>query len=196
MIKQSATASTPRTKLIILDRDGVINQDSPDFVKTPDEWVALPGALEAIARLNQAGYRVCVATNQSGFGRGLFDAFTLNAIHGKLKTQLAKVGGTLDGIFICPHAPDEGCTCRKPLPGLFLDIAQRFDIDLTGVPAVGDSLRDLQAASTAGCTPWLVLTGNGKKTLKQGNLPPNTVVWDNLTAVAEALELANQAEEH
>lgn len=196
MIKQSATSNAPRTKLIILDRDGVINQDSPEFVKTPDEWVALPGALEAIARLNQAGYRVCVATNQSGFGRGLFDAFTLNAIHSKLKTQLAKVGGTLDGIFICPHAPDEGCTCRKPLPGLFHDIAQRFDIDLAGVPAVGDSLRDLQAAFAAGCTPWLVLTGNGKKTLKQGNLPPNTVVWDNLTAVAEALEIANQAEEH
>lgn len=189
-------SGTPRNKLIILDRDGVINQDSPEFVKSPDEWVALPGALEAIAKLNQAGFRVVIATNQSGLGRGLFDAATLNAIHGKLKTQLAKVGGTVDGIFICPHTPEHGCDCRKPLPGLFHAIAQRFDADLKGVPAVGDSLRDLQAAHAAGCAPLLVRTGNGPKTLKQGNLPAGTTVWDNLTAIADAFESAHLAEDH
>ena len=194
--KTGASSGMPRNRLIILDRDGVINQDSADFVKSPDEWIPLPGALEAIARMNQAGYRVVVATNQSGLGRGLFDAATLNAIHIKLKAQLAKVGGTVDAIFVCPHAPDDECDCRKPLPGLFYSIAQRFDIDLAGLPAVGDSARDLQAAYTAGCTPWLVLTGNGLKTQAQGNLPPTTVVWESLTAVAEALETANLAEEH
>lgn len=194
--KPAATSAQTRTGLIILDRDGVINQDSPDFVKSPDEWIPLPGALEAIARMNQAGYRVVIATNQSGLGRGLFDAATLNAIHVKLKTQLAKVGGTVDAIFICPHAPDDECDCRKPLPGLFYSISQRFDVDLANVPAVGDSARDLQAAYTAGCAPWLVLTGNGPTTQAQGNLPPTTVVWDSLTAVAEALEAANQAEDH
>ncbi len=195
MIKSTLNA-LPRLKLIILDRDGVINQDSPDFVKSPDEWIALPESLEAIARMNRAGYRVVVATNQSGVGRGLFDAATLNAIHGKLKTQLAKVGGTIDGIFICPHAPDDGCECRKPLTGLYQTIAQRFDVELTGVPSVGDSLRDLEAAHAAGCQPWLVLTGNGPKTLAKGGLPPGTIVWDKLMAIAEALETAAQVEEH
>ncbi|MBX6316880.1 D-glycero-beta-D-manno-heptose 1,7-bisphosphate 7-phosphatase [Pigmentiphaga sp.] len=185
-----------RPKLVILDRDGVINQDSPDFIKSPDEWIPLPGALEAIARINQAGYRVVVASNQSGLGRGLFDAATLNAIHAKLKAQLAKVGGVIDAIFVCPHAPDAGCDCRKPLPGMYREIARRFEIDLHGVPSVGDSARDLEAAAAAGCTPWLVLTGNGSKTLAKGNLPPGTVVWKDLSAVADALEASAQPEEH
>ncbi|MDX3904534.1 MAG: D-glycero-beta-D-manno-heptose 1,7-bisphosphate 7-phosphatase [Pigmentiphaga sp.] len=189
-------SAAARPKLVILDRDGVINQDSPDFVKSPDEWIPLPGALEAIARINQAGYRVVVATNQSGLGRGLFDAATLNAIHAKLKAQLAKVNGAIDAIFICPHAPDAGCDCRKPLTGLYRSIAQRFEIDLRGVPSVGDSARDLEAAAAAGCTPWLVLTGNGPKTLAKGQLPPGTVVWNDLGAVADALEASAQAEEH
>lgn len=189
--------TTPaRPKLVILDRDGVINEDSADFVKSPDEWIPLPGALEAIARINQAGYRVVVATNQSGLGRGLFDAATLNAIHAKLRTLLAKHGGAVDAIFVCPHAPDEGCGCRKPQPGLYGDIARRFETDLRGVPSVGDSARDLEAAAAAGCTPWLVLTGNGPKTLAQGQLPPGTVVWNDLGAVADALETAVQGEEH
>ncbi|RZS78226.1 D-glycero-beta-D-manno-heptose 1,7-bisphosphate 7-phosphatase [Pigmentiphaga kullae] len=189
--------TTPaRPKLVVLDRDGVINQDSPDFVKSPDEWIPLPGALEAIARINQAGYRVVVATNQSGLGRGLFDAATLNAIHAKLRAALAKHGGAIDAIFICPHAPDEGCDCRKPLPGLYREIARRFESDLHGVPSVGDSARDLEAAAAAGCTPWLVLTGNGPKTLAKGQLPPGTVVWNDLGEVADALETAAQAEEH
>lgn len=174
-------------KLVILDRDGVINHDSVEFVKNPDEWVALPGSLEAIARLNQAGWRVVVASNQSGLGRGLFNAADLNAMHAKFRRELARVGGQIEGIFICPHVPDAGCNCRKPLPGMFREIARRFDVDLSGRPAVGDSLRDLQAASAAGCQPWLVRTGNGSRTETQ-DLPPGTQVRDNLMAIAEYLE--------
>ncbi len=161
-------------KLIILDRDGVINQDSPDYIKHPDEWIALPGSLQAIARLHQAGYTIAVATNQSGLARGLFDITTLTAIHQKLRKELGQLAGAIDAFFVCPHGPDEQCVCRKPLPGLFEDIAKRYDTELVGVPAIGDSLRDLQASAAAGCTPWLVQTGNGPKTLKQGNLPEGT----------------------
>ena len=146
-------------KLVILDRDGTINADSDDFVKSADEWQPLPGALEAIARLNHAGWRAVIASNQSGLGRGLFDAAALNAIHAKLHRQLAAVGGRIDAVFFCPHAPEEGCGCRKPLPGLFRQIGERLGVDLAGVPAVGDSVRDLQAGVAAGCTPHLVLTG-------------------------------------
>src|SRR5690606_5322696 len=122
--------------------DGVINVDSPAFVKSPDEWIALPRSLAAIARLNRAGWRVVVASNQSGLGRGLFDAATLNAMHAKLRAELAHEGGQIDAIFICPHHPDEGCSCRKPRPGMLLDIGRRYDISLQGVPMVGDSARD------------------------------------------------------
>lgn len=175
-------------KLVILDRDGVVNQDSIDFVKGPDEWVALPGSLAAIARLNRAGWRVVLASNQSGLGRGLFNAAALNAMHAKFRAELAREGGQIDAIFLCPHAPDEGCNCRKPSPGMLHDIARRYDINLAGVPSVGDSLRDLQAAATAGCAPWLVRTGNGLKTEAQGDLPPGTQIRDDLMAVAAALE--------
>lgn len=175
-------------KLIILDRDGVINQDSDAFVKNPAEWVALPGSLSAIARLTQAGYTVAVATNQSGLARGLFDTATLNAIHAKLHREVAQAGGAVGAIFLCPHGPKAGCTCRKPLPGMYYDIARRYDVNLNGVPAVGDSLRDLQAAATAGCAPWLVLTGNGAKA-QQGELPPGTRVATDLSAVVDALLL-------
>jgi D-glycero-D-manno-heptose 1,7-bisphosphate phosphatase len=161
-------------KLIILDRDGVVNKDSADYIKHPDEWVALPGSLPAIAKLYQAGYTVTIATNQSGLARGLFDITALTAIHQKFRKELAQLAGTIDTFFVCPHGPDEQCICRKPLPGLFEDIARRYDIDLSGVPAIGDSLRDLQASAAAGCTPWLVQTGNGPKTLKQGGLPAGT----------------------
>jgi D-glycero-D-manno-heptose 1,7-bisphosphate phosphatase len=131
-------------KLVILDRDGTINEDRDDFVKSADEWVPLPGALEAIARLNHAGWRVALATNQSGLGRGLFDMSALNAIHLKMNTALAQHGGRIDAVFFCPHAPDEQCACRKPLPGLLLEAGRRFGVDLRGVPMVGDSLRDLR----------------------------------------------------
>ncbi|KGD98979.1 D,D-heptose 1,7-bisphosphate phosphatase [Achromobacter sp. RTa] len=174
-------------KLIILDRDGVINQDSDAFVKNPDEWIALPGSLQAIARLTQAGWRVVVATNQSGLARGLFDMDTLTAIHAKMRRELAAAGGSIDAVFMCPHGPDDNCTCRKPRPGMFEQIGHRYDVDLAGVPAVGDSLRDLQASSSVGCSPWLVLTGNGNKTLAKGGLPENTRVCDDLSAVADAL---------
>jgi D-glycero-D-manno-heptose 1,7-bisphosphate phosphatase len=148
-------------KLIILDRDGTINEDRDDFVKTPDEWVPIPGALEAIARLNQAGWHTVVATNQSGLGRGTFDMATLNAMHVKMNQMLAKQGGRIDAVFFCPHAPEDGCSCRKPLPGLFEQIGERFGVPLRDVPVVGDSLRDLQAGAAVGCQPHFVRTGKG-----------------------------------
>lgn len=172
--------------LAILDRDGVINYDSSAFVKSPDEWQALPGSLEAIGRLSQAGWRVVIATNQSGLARGLFSMQTLNAIHLKMRRELAKFGGIIDAIFVCPHGPDDGCTCRKPSSGMFLDIARRYEHpSLHNVVAVGDSLRDLQAASEAGCKTWLVETGNGAKTLKNGGLPEGCIVKPDLAAVVD-----------
>ena len=159
-------------KLVILDRDGTINQDRDDYVKTPEEWVPLPGSLEAIARLNHAGWRVVVASNQSGLGRGLFDVATLNAMHAKFYKLLAAAGGRVDAVFYCPHGPEEACQCRKPQPGLFEQIRDRYGMDLKGVPAVGDSLRDLQAASAAGCAPHLVLTGKAHA-LRGQPLPPH-----------------------
>lgn len=174
-------------KLIILDRDGVINADSDQFIKSPDEWKPLPGSLEAIARLNQWGWRVVVASNQSGVGRGLFGMDTLNAINDKMVRSLAQVGGRLDAIFFCPHAADSTCDCRKPKSGLFQQIAERFNVDLTGVPCVGDSLRDLQAGVSMGCEPYLVLSGKGMKTREDPELPPGTKIFPDLDAVAAAL---------
>jgi len=150
-------------KLIILDRDGTINEDRDDYVKSPDEWVPLPGALEAIARLNHAGWHTVVATNQSGLGRGTFDMAALNAMHVKMNQLLAKQGGRIDAVFFCPHAPDDACQCRKPLPGLFEQIGERFGVVLRDVPVVGDSLRDLLAGAAVGCPPHLVRTGKGAR---------------------------------
>lgn len=147
--------------LIILDRDGTINEDRDDFVKSADEWVPLPGALEAIARLNQAGWQTVIATNQSGLGRGLFDMAALNAMHTKMNAALARVGGRIGSVFFCPHAPEDQCACRKPLPGLYEQIGERYGVDLRKVPVVGDSARDLEAAVAAGCRPHLVRTGKG-----------------------------------
>lgn len=174
-------------KLIILDRDGVINVDSDLFIKSPAEWLPLPGSLEAIARLNQAGYRVVVATNQSGVGRGLFDMTTLNAIHDKMHKSAALVGARIDAVFFCPHTSDSHCHCRKPKSGMFEEIALRYNITLEGVPAVGDSLRDLQAGAALGTRPYLVLTGKGEKTKAAGNLPEGTQVFANLSAVVAEL---------
>lgn len=174
-------------KLIILDRDGVINMDSAQFIKSPDEWKPIPGSLTAIARLNQAGYRVVVATNQSGVGRGLFDMDTLNAIHEKMVKSLAQVGGRVDAIFFCPHTSADNCHCRKPRAGMLHEIAKRFNVDLTGVPAVGDALRDLQAASAVGAKPYLVLTGKGKKTAIDPDLPTETQTFPDLAAVVAHL---------
>lgn len=172
-------------KLVILDRDGVINYDSAQFIKSPQEWKPLPGSLEAIARLNQWGYRVIVATNQSGVGRGLFDMSTLNAIHDRMMKAVTQAGGRIDAIFFCPHAADSTCACRKPKPGLLLEIAARYNVDLRGVPVIGDSLRDLQSAAAAQAQPVLVLTGKGEKTREDPSLPEGTLVFPDLAAVAE-----------
>ena len=175
-------------KLIILDRDGTINADSDEFIKTPDEWVPIPGALEAIARLNHGGWRVAVASNQSGLGRGLFDVASLNAIHSKMHKMLAAVGGRIDAIFYCPHGPDESCLCRKPLPGLFEQIGARFGLPLKDVPAVGDSLRDVQAGAAAGCETHLLLTGKSSALLADSvieGLPADTIRHRDLSAFAD-----------
>lgn len=174
-------------KLIVLDRDGVINFDSDQFIKSPEEWKPIPGSLEAIARLNEAGWRVVVASNQSGVGRGLFDMDTLNAINEKMTKALAQVGGRLDAIFFCPHPADSTCECRKPKPGMFIQIAERFNADLTGMPVVGDSLRDLQAGVAVGCKPYLVLTGKGVKTQADPALPEGTEIHPDLAAVVAQL---------
>lgn len=180
-------------RLIILDRDGVINHDSDNYIKSPDEWRPIDGSLAAIARLTHAGWSVAVATNQSGIERGLFDINTLHAIHAKMVGAVADVGGRIDGVFFCPHAPDSGCRCRKPATGLFEDISVRFGKSLHGVPVVGDSLRDLQAGHAMGCTPYLVKTGKGAKTLAAAKadpakaLPSDTAILENLDAVVEQL---------
>ena len=179
-------------KLVILDRDGTINEDRDDFVKSPEEWVPIPGALEAIARLNHAGWHTVIATNQSGLGRGTFDMAALNAMHIKMNQLLAKQGGRIDAVFFCPHAPEDACGCRKPLPGLFEQIGERFGLPLRDVPVVGDSLRDLQAGVAVGCQPHLVRTGKGAR-LDDAQLAelctqvPGTAVHADLGAFAEYL---------
>lgn len=180
-------AAAPRSKLIILDRDGVINHDSEAFIKSPEEWRPIPGSLDAIARLNHAGFKVVVATNQSGVGRGLFDMATLVAIHEKMHRALAQVGGRVDAVFYCPHTADTNCACRKPKSGMLREISQRYGQDLTGVPCVGDSLRDLQCALAVGAQPILVLTGKGEKTLRQGDFPRETVIYPDLAFAVSAL---------
>ena len=172
-------------KFVILDRDGTINHDSDQYIKSPDEWKPIKGSMEAIARLTQAGYRLVVATNQSGIARGLFDMTTLNAIHGAMSRAVVQAGGRIDAIFFCPHAADSECDCRKPKPGMLLEIGRRFNVPLEEVRMVGDSARDLQAAVAAGAKPVLVLTGKGKKTQAAGDLPSGTQVFDDLAAFAE-----------
>ena len=158
-------ARTGKRGLLVLDRDGVINQDSSNFVKSADEWLPLPGSIGAIARLSRAGYTVAVASNQSGLARGLFDRNALRAMHRKLRSLVGAAGGRVDRIVVCAHGPDDDCDCRKPRPGLLHRLARHYDTSLEGVPVIGDSLRDLQAATRAGATPILVRTGNGTKTV-------------------------------
>ena len=181
-------------KLLILDRDGTLNRNRDDYVASPDEWEALPGALEAVARLNQGGWRVVLATNQSGVGRGTFDMAALNAIHAKMHRQLAAVGARVEAIFFCPHAPEDGCECRKPAPGLFRQIGERFGVDLAHVPAAGNALRHVQAATAAGCPSHLLLTGQSSHLRGQAevralvpDLPPGVQVHDDLGAFADWL---------
>ncbi|MEN8175395.1 MAG: D-glycero-beta-D-manno-heptose 1,7-bisphosphate 7-phosphatase [Pseudomonadota bacterium] len=175
------------TRLVILDRDGVINQDSPDYIKNPDEWQPIPGSLEAIARLKAAGWTVAVATNQSGIARGYFDEATLAAMHAKMDTRLRELGGSVDLIRYCPHGPGDGCDCRKPRAGLYHQIGDYFGVSLQGVPIVGDSLRDLEPAAALGARPILVLTGKGADARTQGGLPPGTRIFDDLAAAADEL---------
>jgi D-glycero-D-manno-heptose 1,7-bisphosphate phosphatase len=177
-------------KLAILDRDGVINFDSDLYIKSPAEWRPIPGAIEAIARLNQGGYRVAVATNQSGIGRGLFDMGTLNAINDKMMEMVFRHGGRIDALFFCPHTPDDDCGCRKPRTGMLEEIAARFHIDLKGVPCVGDRLKDLQAADAVGAQPILVLTGKGRAAREAGGLPRRTQVFDDLAEASRHIVAA------
>jgi len=177
-------------KLVILDRDGTLNANSEAFVQSPEAWTPLPGALEAIARLNHAGFHVVIASNQSGLGRGLFDMASLNIIHARLHKQLAAVGGRVEAVFFCPHAADEGCTCRKPQPGLLQQIGERLGVELAGVPLAGDGVRDMQAAVAAGCEPHLVLTGKSASLADQPlppEFPPQTRVHRDLGAFADFL---------
>jgi len=174
-------------KLVILDRDGTINHDSEHYIKSLDEWRPLKGSLEAIARLTQAGYRIVVATNQSGIARGLFSTRALFDIHDALQRATAQAGGRIDAFFFCPHAADAGCQCRKPQPGMLLEVARRFNVALKDTYMVGDALRDVQAAAAAGARPVLVLTGQGQKTQAESDLPPGTQVFPDLAAFAEHL---------
>jgi len=169
-------------KLIILDRDGVINKDSPFYIKSPDEWHAIPGSLEAVAKLQQCGYKVAIATNQSGIARGYFTLDILNLIHKKMITQIAAVGGCIsfDDIFICTHGPEDNCECRKPKPGLLLQAAYKFNIKPAEILVIGDSIRDILAAENCGASAILVKTGNGEKTLK--------AIHPNLLETVEALK--------
>lgn len=174
------------TKLIILDRDGVINYDSIDFIKSPDEWLPIPGSLEAIQKLNAAGYTVVVATNQSGLGRGLFNEATLNAIHTKMQMELAKLGGKIDKIFYCPHKPTDNCDCRKPKPGLMIQIAAHYQQNLNDVFVIGDTDRDIIAAQTVGAIPILLEEDPAK--IKKINLPKDRVFPNLQTAVENILD--------
>ena len=174
-------------KLVILDRDGVINHDSPSYIKSPDEWIPIAGSLEAIALLTQAGYQLVATTNQSGVGRGLFEMATLNAIHDKMHRAVGQAGGRIDAVFYCPHAQEANCGCRKPKPGLYEEIAQRYSVSLKDVPSIGDALRDLQAAAAVGAQPILVLTGKGGQTLREGGLPSGTRVHADLAAAVKSM---------
>jgi D-glycero-D-manno-heptose 1,7-bisphosphate phosphatase len=174
--------------LIILDRDGVINHDSPHFIKSPDEWVPIPGSIEAIAALKKAGYAVAVCTNQSGVGRGYYDEAMLAKIHAKMSAELADFGFTFDAIAYCPHLPEAGCNCRKPKPGMVLALLKQFNAVPLDTWVVGDSFRDLEAGVAAGCKTLLVKTGNGERTLlKHGNELGNTVICDDLAAAVSIL---------
>lgn len=180
-------------KLVILDRDGVINEDSESFVRTPEEWRPIPGSLEAIARLCRADYRIVIATNQSGIARGLLDIDTLNLIHNRMLDHVRQKGGQIDAIFFCPHNMEDNCECRKPKPGMLQDIAARLKVNVTGVPVVGDCLRDLESARAVDALPVLVRTGKGERTetgIRAGDSDgdfSHIPVFDDLSGFADAL---------
>lgn len=171
-------------KLIILDRDGVINEDSDDYIKSPDEWIPIPGSLDAIARLNHAGYAVAIASNQSGIARGYFSLETLAAMNVKMNDMLSQVGGRVDAMFFCPHGPKDGCDCRKPRPGLLTEIGNRFQASLGNVLFVGDNINDVKAAQAAGAKPVLVKTGKGEQTI-------NMMAENNINNIPVYVDLAD-----
>jgi D-glycero-D-manno-heptose 1,7-bisphosphate phosphatase len=181
-------------RVVVLDRDGVINEGSENGIKSPEEWIPLPGSLEAITRLSQGGFRVVVVTNQSELGRERVDIETLNRIHALMLSRLAEIGGSIEAIFFCPHRPRDACECRKPEPGLLLQVAERLRIPIEQIPAVGDSRGDLLAAHRAGAIAHLVRTGEGRATEADVDLPPGTCVHDDLAAFADHL-LAQVAQE-
>ncbi|MBH3423247.1 MULTISPECIES: D-glycero-beta-D-manno-heptose 1,7-bisphosphate 7-phosphatase [Pseudomonas] len=173
-------------KLLILDRDGVINYDSDAYIKSVEEWIPLPGSIEAIAQLSKAGWTVAIATNQSGLARGYYDIATLDAMHARLRALVAEQGGEVGLVVYCPHGPDEGCDCRKPKPGMLKIISEHYKVPLAGIWFVGDSLGDLEAAKAVDSQPVLVKTGKGEKTQAK-NLPVGTLIFDDLAAVAAEL---------
>lgn len=180
-------------RLVVLDRDGVINEDSPDYIKSPAEWQPIPGSLAAIAKLTRAGIKVVVVTNQSGLARGLFDHATLQAIHTKMNAAVRAAGGRLSGLYFCPHGPDEDCPCRKPRAGMLRDVMRDLGCSMSGVPVIGDSARDLAAAAEVGARPILVLTGKGRETLAQLRAPVEC--YPDLAQAVESLlreEAANE----
>ena len=182
------TNQNKQHKLIILDRDGVINYDSDEYVKSIGEWIPLPESIEAIAKLSKAGYTIFVATNQSGLARNLFTIDTLNAMHSKMNHLVEEAGGKIEAIKFCPHGPNDNCDCRKPLPGMFKQIAEDLGLDdLKGSYTVGDSARDLHAGCQLQSNPILVRTGKGLRTIAKGDMPSNTVIYDDLMAFAESL---------
>jgi D-glycero-D-manno-heptose 1,7-bisphosphate phosphatase len=176
-------------KLIVLDRDGVINHDSDTYIKSADEWIPIEGSLEAIARLNHGGYTVVIASNQSGIARGYFDIETLSAMHRKMDNLLASVGGRIDAVFFCPHGPEDGCSCRKPKPGMLLEIGQRFNVPLSNVIFIGDSVADIKAATSANAKTMLVRTGKGIKAEKilRVECKATIPVYDDLAAAVEMI---------
>lgn len=174
-------------RLVILDRDGVINEDSDAFIKSPAEWLALPGSLEAIGRLSQAHFQVVVVTNQSGLARGLFDLDMLQQIHNKMHQEAARFGGRIDAIFFCPHGPQDHCSCRKPKAGMLRDLAKRLNIDLSGIAAIGDSLRDIQAAQAVKARPILVRSGKGRQTEALGDGLAGIEIFDDLAAAVDVI---------
>jgi len=173
-------------KLIIIDNNGVINHSSDALIKTPEEWKPIPGSLAAVAQLNRAGYRVVIAANQSGIGRGLLDMSMFTAINEKMYKAVSQAGGLIDSIFFCPHTSADKCHCRKPKIGMFEEIIQRYGIFLKKTPVIGDSLRDMQTAIKVGASPVLVLTGRGTHTKANHTLPKGTQIFDNLAAVADS----------
>ena len=173
--------------LVILDRDGVINEDAPDYVKTPEEWKPIPGSLEAVAKLHQAGFYVAIASNQSAVGRGLITLETLSRIQRKMDQALDELGAGIDALFFCPHVPGTGCNCRKPKPGLLEDVGRRLNVSLDDVPFIGDTQKDVDAATAVGARPMLVLTGKGRATAQSPDFPRDVPVYEDLAAAVDAL---------